>query len=240
MQMQRIIQAIYPSQCMGCDAAVADDNGLCGGCWSDTNFLTGLVCDKCGAPLMGEDDGTSVQCDDCMVVARPWARGRAVFAYAGVGRRIVLALKHGDRLDLPKAVAPWMAQRMQVLSLSDPLCVPVPLHPRRLLRRRYNQAALLAQALARRMDATACVDGLLRVRHTRALDGHDRQARFAALDQAIGPNPRRRALIAGRNIILVDDVMTSGATLAAATEALNAAGAETVSVVTLARVVKDA
>ena len=240
MLLQSVIQAIYPPQCVACDAPTDRQAGLCADCWSQTSFIGGLVCATCGTPLPGQDDGIVVQCDDCMVIARPWQSGRSVFAYAGVGRRLVLALKHGDRLDLAPAVAPWLQQRLQDMPITDPVCVPVPLHPTRLLRRRYNQSALLAQALARRIGAELCNDALLRVKRTRSLDGHDRSARFAALDGAIAPNPRRLARIAGRQILLIDDVMTSGATLAAATEALRSGGAGLVSILTLARVVKDA
>ncbi|MFT6076231.1 MAG: putative amidophosphoribosyltransferase [Yoonia sp.] len=81
MQLQSVIRAIYPPQCVACDALTDADFGLCGACWSKTVFIDGLVCDRCGTPLPGDDDGTRVQRDDCMTIARPWDQGRAVFAY---------------------------------------------------------------------------------------------------------------------------------------------------------------
>ncbi len=240
MRLQSVIRAIYPPQCVACDALTDADFGLCGACWSQTAFIGGLVCDSCGTPLPGEDDGALVQCDDCMTIARPWDQGRAVFAYSGVGRRLVLGLKHGDRTDLVPAVVRWMAQKTAQMPLLDPIIVPVPLHWTRLLRRRYNQSALLAQAVGKVLGQPVCVDALLRPKKTKPLDGHTRDARFAALADAITANTKRCDRIMGRNVLLVDDVMTSGATLAASTEALRAMGAANVSIVTLARVVKDA
>jgi predicted amidophosphoribosyltransferase len=240
MRLQSVIRAIYPAQCVACEALTEDDFGLCGACWRETQFIGGLICDTCGTPLPGEDRGEILQCDDCMTIARPWDRGRAVLVYNGVGRRLVLGLKHGDRTDLARPAARWMAQKMQNMPMLDTVLVPVPLHWVRLAKRRYNQAALLAGELGKLLDRPVCVDALLRPTSTKPLEGHSRDARFAALSEAIIPNPKRISQIKGKSVLLVDDVMTSGATLAASAEAAKAAGATDVSIVTLARVVKDA
>lgn len=240
MRLQSVIRAIYPPQCVACDAQTEDDFGLCAACWRETQFIGGLVCDSCGTPLPGEDRDEVVQCDDCMTIARPWDKGRAVLVYTGIGRRLVLGLKHGDRTDLARPTARWMAQKIENWAGTDTVLVPVPLHWLRTLRRRYNQSALLAQEMGKVLDLPVCVDALLRPKKTNALQGHSRDARFAELSDAIVPNPKRIDQIAGKAVILVDDVMTSGATFAASTAAAKAAGAATVSIVTLARVVKDA
>ncbi|MEL6684467.1 MAG: ComF family protein [Pseudomonadota bacterium] len=240
MRLQSVIRAIYPPQCVACDAHTEEDHGLCAACWRDTQFIGGLVCDKCGTPLPGEDHGEVVQCDDCMTIARPWDRGRAVLIYNGVGRRLVLGLKHGDRTDLAHPAAQWMAQKIATWITEDTVIVPVPLHWVRILRRRYNQSAILAQEMGKLLDVSVCLDALLRPKKTSALEGHSRDARFSVLAGAIVPNPKRITQLAGKRVILVDDVMTSGATLAASAEAAHAAGAANVSIVTLARVVKDA
>ncbi|MFO8128121.1 double zinc ribbon domain-containing protein [Yoonia sp.] len=239
MRLQSVIRAIYPPQCVACDAQTEDDFGLCAACWRETQFIGGLVCESCGTSLPGEDRDEVVQCDDCMTIARPWDKGRAVLVYTGIGRRLVLGLKHGDRTDLARPTARWMAQKIEKWAETDTVLVPVPLHWLRTLRRRYNQSALLAQEIGKVLDLPVCVDALLRPKKTNALQGHSRDARFAALSDAIVPNPKRVDQIAGKTVILVDDVMTSGATFAACTEAAKAAGATTVSIVTLARVVKD-
>ncbi|MDZ4136860.1 MAG: ComF family protein [Paracoccaceae bacterium] len=240
MRMQAALHLLYPPQCLSCDALVTTDFGLCGPCWRDTPFIHGLVCDLCGVPLPGEDPGHAVHCDDCLTIARPWARGRAALLYKDNGRKIVLSLKHGDRLDLARPAAGWMKRAAAPLLLPDMIVAPVPLHWLRLLKRRYNQAALLSGALAKSAGLTHCPDLLSRPRSTHSQEGRDREGRFANMSGAIRLTPRHGALVAGRPVLLVDDVMTSGATLAAGTDACLAAGASQVAILILARVAKDA
>ncbi len=237
--MQSLLRLAFPPQCVSCTAMVEETFGLCGACWRETPFITGLVCDLCGTPLPGTEDAGPVHCDDCIAIARPWDRGRAALLYRDNARRLVLALKHGDRLDLVPAAARWLAGAAAPLLGPDSLLVPVPAHYLRQLRRRYNQAALLAQALARLTGREYQPGALRRVRVTAVQDGLTREARFRNLAAAIRPGPRARAKLGGRDVLLVDDVMTSGATLAAATEAARAAGARRVCTLVLARVAKD-
>lgn len=238
--LQSVIHALYPPQCASCGALAESDFALCGACWRDAHFIGGLTCDHCGTPLPGEDGGEEILCDDCLRIARPWVRGRAVILYRDVGRRLVLALKHGDRAELARPVGAWMARAAKEMIRDDMIVVPVPLHRWRLFRRRYNQAALLSARLAAEAGLHHLPDALIRTRATRPLDGHSREARFAALDGAIRAHPRHSHRLCGRSVLLVDDVMTSGATLAAATGALHAAGVGEVFVQVLARVAKDA
>jgi predicted amidophosphoribosyltransferase len=238
--VQSVLRAIYPSQCVSCGALTESDFGLCGPCWRDTHFIGGLVCEACGTPLPGDITAGPVHCDDCMVVARPWTSGRAVFLYRDNGRRFVLQLKHGDRTDLARPAGTWMAAIAGPLLRDDTVIVPVPLHWTRLLARRYNQAALLAHWLGSSVRRGVCPDALIRVRRTRKLDHLDKETRFAMMQGLIAPHRRQGRKLAGRSVLIVDDVMTSGATLAAATEAAHAAGAREVCVLHLARVAKDA
>lgn len=240
MGMQAALHLIYPPQCLTCDALVTTDFGLCGHCWRETPFVTGLVCDHCGVPLPGEDSGKPEHCDDCLTIARPWSQGRAAMLYKDNARRMVLALKHGDRLDLARPAAGWMLRAAQPLLVPGMLVVPIPLHWLRLVKRRYNQAALLSGALAKMAGLDHCPDLLIRQRYTGSQEGRDRDSRFANLAAALTVHPRRTNRVEGRHILLVDDVMTSGATFAAAAEACIAAGATGVSVLALARVAKDA
>jgi len=237
--LQQVIHALYPPQCVACDQPTASDFGLCGACWAQTTFLGGTICSKCGAPLPGAESGDNLQCDDCMRIARPWDQGRAAIAYAGVGRRLVLGLKHRDRTDLTWPASGWMAHVAAPLIAQDTLIVPTPLHWSRLLKRRYNQAALLATDLGKRLDREAAVTALIRTRATPPLDKVSREARFQTLSDVIAPHPKHGARMMGRPVLLVDDVMTSGATLAACAEAALRAGADRINVITLARVVKD-
>ncbi len=239
MSLQRAIAAIYPPQCISCNALVASDFGLCPACWRDTPFISGLVCCKCGSPVAGED-GQDVLCDDCLAMERPWSTGRAALLYRDNARRIVLALKHGDRMELARPAAVWLKQAAAPVLQSDTVVAPVPLHWWRLIRRKYNQAALLSAALARETGLEHCPDLLLRRRNTGSQEGRSREDRFANLRGAFAVHPRRRARIEGRPVLIVDDVMTSGATFSAAATACLAAGASHVDVLALARVAKDA
>jgi len=239
MWMQSVIRAIYPSQCVACDAPTEDDFGLCGACWRGTDFIGTTICNKCGTSLPGDHVADDLICDDCMTIARPWDRGRSVLVYSGIGRKLVLQLKHGDRTDLAQPAGRWLARAAEPLLFDDTLIVPVPLHWMRLIRRRYNQSAVLVNILGKLLNRETCVDGLIRSRNTAPLKGHSRDARFSAMSEAIHPNPAQRSKLEGRAVILVDDVMTSGATLAACAEACVSVGARSVDILTLARTVKD-
>ncbi|WP_207102717.1 double zinc ribbon domain-containing protein [Paracoccus shandongensis] len=243
--MKGALRLLYPPQCVSCGAPVAGmgPGQLCPACFSDTRFITGAACARCGVPL--PDDGTGADdpmlaCDDCLSMARPWAQGRAAMVYAGTGRKLVLALKHGDRPDLAPALAAWLARAAGPLIGPDTIVAPIPLHLRRLLKRRYNQAALVSGRVARAHGAAHLPDLLVRRRHTASQDHRGISDRFANIAGALAVNPRCAVALQGRPVLLVDDVMASGATMAAATDALLAAGSGPVSVAVLARAVKDA
>jgi ComF family protein len=240
MGLQAMLHAVYPPQCLGCGELVTSDFGLCGKCWRATPFITGLVCDSCGIPLLGDDTGGTPQCDDCMALARPWSQGRAAMLYADNARRMVLQLKHGDRLDLARPAGAWLLRAARPILRPGMLVAPIPLHWWRMLRRRYNQSAVLSTELARLAGLAHCPDLLQRRRSTPSQGGRDRTARFQNLEGAITAHPRRLARMQGRHVLLIDDVMTSGATLAVAADACLAAGARDVSVLVLARVAKEA
>lgn len=239
-QLQTAVSLIYPPRCITCGDTVESDFGLCGTCWRDTSFLGGVICDCCVAPLPVGGEGADHHCDGCMQDPKPWVQGRAALMYCDTGRKLVLALKHGDRQEMARPAGLWMANMMRGLVADDAIVVPVPLHWSRLLKRRYNQSALLAKVVADRLDLAWCPDALLRVRRTVSLDGMSHDARFQTLDKAIGPHPKRGKLLKGRPVLLIDDVMTTGATLAACTRACIEAESGPVRILTLARAGKNA
>lgn len=240
--IQTALAVMFPARCIGCGTMVDTDFALCGPCWRDVPLITGMVCDSCGTPIL-PDTARSItrrDCDDCIATPRPWGQGRAVMLYKDKGRQLILSLKHGDRQEVADLVAPWLSRALQQMPGDAPLIAPVPLHWSRLLKRRSNQSAWLALAMQSRCGHDACPDLLTRTRRTRSLDGLGHQARFDMLDGAITVAPRRRKRLIGRRVVILDDVMTTGATLGACAQACLDAGAASVDVLALARVVKDA
>lgn len=245
--MKGALRLVYPPQCLACGAPVAEEGGLCPDCWREAEFIQGSCCGRCGVPLPGDgledaaDEAAGLLvCDDCLAVQRPWLRGRAALVYRGTGRKLALMLKHGDRLDLAPALGDWLARAALPLVRPDMLVVPVPVHLRRLLKRKYNQAEMLSARVARAHGLAHEPRLLRRTRHTPMQDHGSVGDRFANLDGALVVPARMAPRVQGRAVLLVDDVMASGATLAAAAQALRAAGSGPVSVVVLARAVKDA
>lgn len=239
MQLQNALKVLFPGQCISCGVLVEDAHALCGACWAETPFIEGFVCDQCGAPLVGESAGERPLCDDCMVFPRPWDRGRSVLLYEGRARSLVLSLKYGDRPDMARTVGRWMASRAVELLPPDGFLVPVPLHWTRLLRRRFNQSALLAREIGRITGRRSVSDVLVRSLRTGSQEHRTRDERIRNVAGAMVVHPGRADRIEGRPVLVIDDVMTSGATFAEAARALGAAGAGPVSVLALARVVKD-
>ncbi len=224
------LDLLYPPVCAACGAETEGAGGLCGDCFGAMPFIVGPVCDRCGAPAAAE------ACDACLHAPPAWGRGRAAALYDGPARRAVLALKHGDRLDVAAVAAPWLLRAGRDVLAGADLVAPVPLHWTRLARRRFNQSAELARALTRlagRPDAFAPTL-LARRRRTPSQEGRTRAGRHANVAGAFAV----RGDVAGRRILLVDDVMTTGATLSACAEALTAAGAAGVDALALTRVAR--
>ncbi len=239
MGMQGLIQLVYPPQCLSCGALVASDFGLCPACWRDTPFIAGLTCHKCGTPLPGDAmAGEEVLCDECLMLARPWRAGRAALLYDQKARDLILSLKHGDRMDVAYPAAQWMLRAAADIVHPGMIVAPIPLYWLRLFTRRYNQSGLLSGQIGRIARLDHCPDLLQRIRQTHSQAGKPREGRFENVAGAFRLHPRRAARIRGREVLLIDDVMTSGATLAAAADVCLGGGAASVSVLVLARATK--
>lgn len=234
--VERFLDAVFPPRCGACGAGVEKQGALCAACWGAIHFIAPPFCRRCGWPFEF-DLGEGALCGQCLRRAPPYAGLRSVFRYETGSRRQILGLKYYDRTVMTPAFGRWLAQAGREFAGKAELIVPVPLHRRRLLRRGYNQAALLAHALARETGLPALPDGLLRVRHTVPQAELPRRARLSNLRGAFLANPRRADRLRGRTVLLVDDVMTTGATVRACCKALRRAGAKEIYVLTLARTV---
>lgn len=231
-----LLNLVLPPQCICCDAPVQAQGQLCATCFRHTDFLTEPCCARCGVPFAAATQAGAALCPTCIESPPLFGRARGALRYDAQGRQLILPLKHADRPELAAALAPHMARAGASLLHQADLLVPVPLHRRRLFRRRYNQAALLAHAIARIAGVPALLDALVRRHATVSLDEKSAAERAAVLCDAIVVRPSRTGLLAGRAVVLIDDVMTSGATANACAAALLAGGVRSVDVLVAARV----
>lgn len=228
------LDALLPPTCPVCDAPVEAPGLICAACFPRFRPIAPPLCDACGLPVRGEETPTPI-CPACASRRPLFGRARAVWLYGGAAKDVILRLKYADREDLAVPLGRLMAGAGADLLREADLLVPVPLHLRRLVARRYNQAALLARAISRVSRIPVAVDALRRTRATPALAELSREEREASLIGAFAVRPRWRGRISGRRIVLIDDVLTSGATAEACAEALLAAGAAAVDVLAAAR-----
>lgn len=232
-----LLDVLLPPRCLGCRAPVDRQGLLCGACWRRVNFITPPCCAVCGLPF-AHDEGAEAVCGGCLAEPPAFDRARAAAVYDDGCRSLLLGFKHGDRTEAAGALGRWLHQAGRELCREAGLIVPVPLHRRRLWRRRYNQSALLAWALGREAGLAVATDLLRRRKPTRSQRGLSASERRRNVQGAFGVDEDRRARLADAHVVLVDDVFTTGATVEAAAAALKRAGARRVDVVTLARVVR--
>lgn len=215
---------------------MAADHSFCLACWSALDFLGGPACAVCAEPLeqaLHED----TRCGACLADPPPFDRLRAGVAYGPIARALALKLKHGGRAGIAQTMARLMARAVGPLD-PDILVIPVPLHRGRLWARGYNQSALIARALAGQAGVTVAVDLLRRTKRTPLLRGLGPSARRRAVSGAFAISASEKRRLKGARVLLVDDVYTTGATVAGCARALRRAGAAHVSVACWARVVK--
>lgn len=234
-----IVDFVYPPRCPACGGAVAQQGGLCTACWADLVIPSEPACATCQRPFAGDGPAAGAHCAACLAQPPGHDGIAAGTLYTDTSRRLVLALKHGRRIALAPLMARLIAARLPA-HCSHCLLVPVPLHRRRLWSRGFNQAALLARELAKAGHGTLLVDALVRTKPTPGLGGLGKTSRAKALRGAIAVRHGARERIRGAAIILVDDVLTSGATTTACTRTLKQAGAASVRIACFARVLDEA
>lgn len=226
---------LFPPACPGCRRHVAEPGTLCGACWPKLRFLERPWCPVMGAPF-AHDFGENFLSAEAIANPPPFARARSAVVYSGVARQMVQGLKYSDRTDLARWMAGWMARAGADLLADADVIVPVPLHWMRFLRRRFNQSAELARAIAKRSGGTFAPLALKRVKATRQQVGLALSERQDNVRAAFKVSAEREIEVAGRRVLLIDDVYTTGSTVSAAAKALNKAGASAVDVLTFARV----
>ncbi|WP_028233714.1 ComF family protein [Pseudochrobactrum sp. AO18b] len=229
---------IFPALCEGCDSAVSQAGTLCGACWSEMRFLEAPLCPVMGTPFT-HDFGAHFLSAEAIADPPPFRHLRSVACHDGSARHAGISLKYYDRLDL----APWMARWMQragheLLEDCD-VIIPVPLHRKRLWKRRYNQAAELARVLGRISGKTYEATALQRIKDTRQQAELNQSERLRNVAGAFRVSEAGRSSVQGRTVLLIDDVYTTGATVKAACRALLRAGAAEVDVLTFGRVLPD-
>lgn len=209
--------------------------GLSAGAWSRIAFLEEPVCDGCGAPF-DYDLGPGARCGACAASPRAFARARAACLYDENSRDLILQLKHADRPDLAKLFAAWIARASAPLLADADLIAPVPLHPVRLFNRRYNQSAEIARPLARLAGKPYLPEALVRRRDTGSQGGKSGRGRRVNVKGAFATPAAVARRLSGKRVLLIDDVLTTGATADACAKALLGAGASSVDVAVIARV----
>ena len=232
-----VLDLLLPPTCLLCSVQVDAPGLLCGACFGELNLAGEPCCLCCGRPFeLAWHAAEGGLCQNCLDTPPPFERARAALTYDAAARRLLLPFKHGDRIELATVLARMMARAGGGLTREADVLVPVPLHRRRLFVRRYNQSALLARCLGRMVGRPVLPDGLARSRATASLGGKSAAERRDEVAGAFSVRPRRARSIEGRRVLLIDDVMTSGATCAACAESLLAVGAAAGDVLVAARV----
>src|SRR5437588_9183150 len=224
-----------PTLCVSCREPV-DGEGVCAECWAKLSFIEPPFCPRLGIPFV-YDPGPGLLSMEAIADPPAYARARAAVRYDDVARTLVHALKYHDRTDLAPAMGRWMARAGEELLADADVLVPVPLHWRRGWSRRYNQSGALARAIERQSGVKVVSEALRRVRPTQQQIGLSRSQRATNVQGAFKVAADRTADIHGRRIVLIDDVLTSGATVDACARALLRATAAQVDVLVFARVV---
>jgi ComF family protein len=228
-------RVLFPPVCAGCRRHVSQPGSLCASCWPQLRFLEKPWCEVMGTPFSHEMGEGFLSAE---AIANPplFERSRAAVSYSGVARPMVQGLKYGDRTDLAPWMARWMLRAGSELIADADVVVPVPLHWRRFLSRRFNQSAELARAISQLTGLPFAPSAVVRVKLTRQQVGLPRREREDNVRAAFRVPPERDIEIRGQRILVVDDVYTTGATVSAVAKALKKSGAAAVDVLTFARV----
>ncbi len=227
---------LFPARCASCRELVEKHGALCSSCWQNIHFITDPICYKCGLPFE-YNIGEMALCAACMKQKPAYTEARAIFKYDENSKSQLLAFKFHDKTQLAPVFGQWLARLASSYENKAHFIIPVPLHYMRLMTRRYNQASLIAHALSKNSTFPVLPDTLIRRRKTMVQSGLSKKEREKNVHGAFMVPKNKREGLKGKSVILVDDVMTTGATLDACSRTLHDAGVIDVYVLTLARTV---
>ena len=235
--LSRIIKIFLPPRCIKCGAILSDDDGLCPECFQELNFITAPYCYKCGHPFEQAASSKKMLCARCAKKAKtPFRLNRSALCYDDISKDLILALKFMDKTENAKTLAKWLCMAgNDIWQEGADILVPVPLHYKRLIKRRYNQSALLAKELSKLTGVKADYTSLIKHKSTKPqvqFSGHERVKNVRGAFSV-----KHIETIKGKRVVLIDDVMTTGSTLKECALALKKAGAKSVDTLTVARVI---
>lgn len=231
----RLLDKLFPPQCMSCGERVKSHGTMCQACWQNLHFITDPMCAHCGYPF-AYGLGEGALCAGCIDVLPEYDRGYSAFIFDDTSKSLLHKLKFEDQGYLAHIFAEWLAVHMP--SSDYDMIIPVPLSRKRLYKRRYNQSALVAKELAERLHVAYRPQWLKRIKHTTPQTGLTQIQRQENVKDAFAVSCPSSSLLMGKTVLLLDDVMTTGATITACTRVLKKAGVSVVHVVTLARVIQ--
>ena len=232
------VDTVLPPRCFVTGEIVSQQGMVSPEFWQKLEFIHKPFCKTCGLPFEFDDMDDDSLCGACLQETPKFNTARAALVYNDAARDMLLRFKYGDKLHAAVTFANWLQQSAPDVILNSDLIVPVPLHWRRMLFRRYNQSALLAHALSKTSDRPVC-HALKRRRFTGPQKGLNRKERIKNVRMSFAINPKNVDSVKDKNVILIDDVMTSGATINECAKVLKRYGANNVQALSVARVIKD-
>ncbi len=209
--INKLLDIIYPPRCIACGDNVHENGTICAKCWGEINFISDPQCQICGFPFDFKVEGNPI-CAGCIDEKPKFSKARAVFLYDDASRRMITSFKYNDRIENRVAYARWMARVGAEMLADADYIIPVPIHFAKLLLRKYNQAGLLALEIAKISGNKVLVNALIRKKYTRKQAGLNRRLRFENISGAFKINQKYAAILKDKKILLVDDVITTGAT----------------------------
>ena len=233
---QAMFHLVLPPRCLACDDMVANQGGLCSSCWADLPLIDGPICQRTGSPL-AFDLGEAITSAEAIADPPLYRKMRVASRYEGTAQKLTLSLKFHDRIDLAKPLAGFMARAGAALLEEADIIIPVPLHRRRFISRRFNQAALLSREISNLTGLPCALQAIKRIRPTQQQTSLQRKERHKNVEGAFKVPAEQAINVHGKRVVLIDDVVTTGATVSACVRALLREQAAHVDVIAFAKVV---